>query len=91
MDDFAVLVGILATGSITINIFLIKSIANLCERLARLEGKLYSKACVTFEARIRYITHTPAFLMETELIALTGVLVIGIGMLLKVGTHASNR
>ena len=29
--------------------------------------------------------------METELIALTGVLVIGIGMLLKVGTHASNR
>ena len=43
MDDFAVLVGVLATGSITINIYLIKSIANLCERLARLEGKLSRK------------------------------------------------
>ena len=40
MDDFTVLVGILATSGIAINIYLIKSIANLCERLARLEGKL---------------------------------------------------
>jgi len=29
--------------------------------------------------------------METELIGLVGVLVLGMGLLLKVGTHASNR
>ena len=44
MEDFQVLVGILATGSITINIYLIKSMANLCERLAKVEGKLSSQA-----------------------------------------------
>ena len=43
MEDFQVLVGILATGSIAINIYLIKSIANLCERLARVETKLAHK------------------------------------------------
>ena len=40
MDDFAVLVGILASASIAVNIYIIKSIANLCERLAVLETKL---------------------------------------------------
>jgi len=40
MDDFSVLVGIIATSSIGINLYLIKSIANLCERLAILETKL---------------------------------------------------
>jgi len=40
MDDFAILVGILASGSIAINLYLIKSIASLCERLARVEGRL---------------------------------------------------
>jgi len=44
MEDFQILVGILATGSITINIYLIKSMANLCERLAKVEGKLSSQA-----------------------------------------------
>ena len=43
MDDFAVLVGVLATGSIAINIYLIKSVANLCERIVRLETKLSHK------------------------------------------------
>jgi len=43
MDDFAVLVGILASGSIAINLYLIKSVAGLCERIVRLETKL-SKA-----------------------------------------------
>jgi hypothetical protein len=40
MMEFEILIGILATGSITINVYLIKSLANLCERLARVEGKL---------------------------------------------------
>ena len=40
MEDFQVLVGILASGSIAINIYLIKSVATLCEKVARLEGKL---------------------------------------------------
>ncbi len=43
MDDFTVLVGILASGSITINIWLIKSMAELCTRLSRIEGKLMPK------------------------------------------------
>ena len=42
-EDFTVLVGILASGSIAINLYLIKSIANLCERLARVEGSLNHK------------------------------------------------
>ena len=41
MDDFSVLVGILASSSIAINLYLIKSIANLCERLAKLEGFIH--------------------------------------------------
>jgi hypothetical protein len=40
MEDFQVLVGILASGSIAINIYLIKSVATLCEKVARLEGRL---------------------------------------------------
>ena len=43
MDDFAILIGILASGSIAINLYLIKSVATLCEKVARLEGQL-SKA-----------------------------------------------
>jgi len=44
MDDFAVLVGILASGSIAINLYLVKAVANLCERISHLEGKLSSQA-----------------------------------------------
>jgi len=43
MDDFSVLVGCLASGSMMINMYLIRSMANLCERLAVLETKLSSK------------------------------------------------
>ena len=43
MDDFTILVGILASGSITINIWLIKSMSELCTRLSRIEGKLMPK------------------------------------------------
>jgi len=43
MEDFQVLVGILASSSIAINIYLIKSIANLCERIVRVETKLSPK------------------------------------------------
>jgi len=43
MEDFQVLVGILASGSFAINLYLIKSVATLCEKVARLEGRL-SKA-----------------------------------------------
>ena len=44
MDDFAVLVGILASSSFAINLYLIKSVASLCEKVARLEGRLSSQA-----------------------------------------------
>jgi len=43
MEDFTVLVGILASASIAVNIYIIKSLANLCERLAILETKLSRK------------------------------------------------
>tara|TARA_R100000963_G_C4604025_1_gene76723 strand:+ start:623 stop:754 length:132 start_codon:yes stop_codon:yes gene_type:complete len=40
MEDFAVLLGLFATGSLAINLYLIKSLANLCERVAKVETKL---------------------------------------------------
>ena len=40
MDDFGVLLGFFATASIAINLYLIKSVAGLCERIVRLETKL---------------------------------------------------
>jgi len=40
MDDFAILVGLFSSASIVINIYLIKSVANLCEKVGRLEGRL---------------------------------------------------
>ena len=52
MDDFAVLVGILATSGIAINIYLIKSIANLCERLAVLETKLHTAQAQPIKLRL---------------------------------------
>jgi len=43
LDDFAILIGILASGSIAINLYLVKAVANLCQRISHLEGQL-SKA-----------------------------------------------
>jgi len=43
MADFEILIGILASGSIMINLYLIKSLSNLCMRLARVEGSLNHK------------------------------------------------
>ena len=43
MEDFAVLLGFFATASIAINLYLIKSVATLCEKVARLEGKMSRK------------------------------------------------
>ena len=43
MEDFAVLVGVLASSSLAINIYLIKSVATLCEKVARLETKVNNK------------------------------------------------
>ena len=43
MDEFAVLLGCFASASIAINLYLIKSIANLCERIVRVETKLSHK------------------------------------------------
>ena len=40
MDDFAILISILASSSLAINLYLIKSVATLCEKVARLEGRL---------------------------------------------------
>jgi len=44
MDDFTVLVGVLSSGLIAVNLYVIKSLSNLCERIAHLEGKLSSQA-----------------------------------------------
>jgi len=40
MDDFAILIGILATASISINIYIVKSISKLCERVTRMETEI---------------------------------------------------
>jgi len=40
MDDFSILIGILATASISINIYIVKSISKLCERVTRLETEI---------------------------------------------------
>ena len=40
MEDFQVLIGILATASISINIYIVKSISKLCERVTRLETEI---------------------------------------------------
>mgnify|MGYP005828523137 CR=1 len=40
MEDFALLLGLFATGSLAINLYLIKSVAGLCERIVRLETKI---------------------------------------------------
>jgi len=42
--EFEILVGILASGSVAINLYLVKAIANLCQRISHLEGKLSSQA-----------------------------------------------
>ena len=44
MDDFAVLVGVLSSGLIAVNLYVIKSLSNLCDRISHLEGKLSSQA-----------------------------------------------
>jgi hypothetical protein len=43
MDDFSILLGILMTGSITINIYLVKQISDLCQRISKLEGYIQHK------------------------------------------------
>ena len=91
MDDFAVLVGVLASSSFAINLYLIKSVASLCEKVARLEGKLSSQAWETFAWSVRYTTHTPAFFMETEVLALVAIVIVGFGGLIKIGSVGSNR
>ena len=43
MDDFIVLVGVISSGLIAVNLYVIKSISNLCDRISHLEGKLSRK------------------------------------------------
>ena len=43
MEDFQVLVGGLASGLIAVNLYVIKSLSNLCDRISHLEGKLSRK------------------------------------------------
>ena len=43
MEDFQVLVGVLASGLIAVNLYVIKSLSNLCDRISHLEGKLSRK------------------------------------------------
>jgi len=40
MEDFQILIGILASSSIAINIYIVKSISKLCERVTRLETEI---------------------------------------------------
>ena len=43
MEDFIVLVGVISSGLIAVNLYVVKSLSNLCDRISHLEGKL-SKA-----------------------------------------------
>jgi len=43
MEDFYIYFGMISSLSIGINLYLIKSIADLCSRLSHIEGKLSSK------------------------------------------------
>jgi len=43
LDDFTVLVGVLSSGLIAVNLYVIKSLSNLCDRISHLEGKLSRK------------------------------------------------
>jgi len=40
MEDFIVLVGVISSGLIAVNLYVIKSISNLCDRISKLEGFL---------------------------------------------------
>jgi len=43
MEDFQVLIGILASASVAVNIYIIRTIGDLCTRISRMEGRLSSK------------------------------------------------
>ena len=43
MEDYMVLVGIMSSALIAVNLYVIKSISNLCDRISHLEGKLSRK------------------------------------------------
>ena len=40
MEDFYIFFGMISSLSMGINIYLIKSVSSLCERLAKIEGRL---------------------------------------------------
>jgi len=40
MDDFIVLVGVISSGLIAVNLYVVKSLSNLCDRISHLEGQL---------------------------------------------------
>ena len=89
MEDQIIMLGVLSSTVIGINLYVIKSLSDLCKRISRLEGFLnkhdwpFKLGCL--------ISHLWLSLMETELIGLVGVLIIGMSVILKVGTHASGR
>ncbi len=43
MEDYMVLVGIMSSALIAVNLYVIKSISNLCDRISHLEGKVNHK------------------------------------------------
>jgi len=43
MEDFTVLVGVISSGLIAVNLYVIRSISNLCDRISHLEGKFSHK------------------------------------------------
>ena len=43
MEDFQVLVGVLSSALIAVNLYVIKSLSNLCDRISHLEGRLARK------------------------------------------------
>jgi hypothetical protein len=44
MEDQTIMLGVLSSAVIGINLFVIKSLSDLCKRISRLEGRLHSQA-----------------------------------------------
>jgi len=40
MEDFTIMVGVVSSALIAVNLYVIKSISNLCDRISKLEGFL---------------------------------------------------
>ena len=90
MEDNIIMLGVLSSTVIGINLYVIKSLSDLCKRISRLEGFIHKHdwplklGCLISDLWLS--------LMETELIL--GALVIatvGMGFILKIGTERGGK